>query len=527
MATQWQTYPLEFRGGLISNLSPLQQGINAVGSATILQNFEPNKNGGYSKLLGFEKYSTTTVPGTGPILALKVISSGRVVVARKVDSAAISAVTGLSSGDENKTAYYYGTGTTWTFMAKSASTNGGKARHTEFNLDGDDKVIFVDGTSYPAIYNTSGNTTTFLTSSNSSDISGAEHVAMFKKHAWYAKGNNLYFSAPSNVSSFGSGSGVINVGQSVTGLIVFRDQLIVFTTDTIQKITGSTISDWSLSPITNKTGCINGDTIQEVGGDIIYLAPDGIRLLSATDRIGDFALDVASDTIHKDADSFLGTSNNFSSMIIRGKSQYRVFAYVSSELDSVAKGLIATKFIAQGSEGINWSSTVGIKAHVSDSRYASDQETSMFANDDGYVYKMESGSSFDGDSIEAIYESPFMPLEDPQLRKTFYKMTLYITPTGTTSIDLNMIYDFDSDITIQPPKQSISSTGTSVFLYGASNAVYNLLGGATYGGELDKIYNTNIIGSGKTVAIRISDFSTNPTFTLDTAVLEYRQNDRQ
>ena len=119
MATQWQTYPIEFRGGLISNLSPLQQGINAVGSATVLQNFEPNKNGGYSKLLGFEKYSTTTVPGTGPILALKVISSGLVVVARKVDSAAISAVSGLTSGDDNKTAYYYGTGTTWTCYVMS------------------------------------------------------------------------------------------------------------------------------------------------------------------------------------------------------------------------------------------------------------------------------------------------------------------------------------------------------------------------------------------------------------------------
>ena len=641
MATQWQTYPIEFRGGLISNLSPLQQGINAVGSATLLQNFEPNKNGGYSKVLGFEKYSTTTVPGTGPILALKVISSGRVVAARKVDSAAISAVTGLSSGDDNKTAYYYSTGTTWTFMAKSASTNGGKARHTEFNLDGDDKVIFVDGTSYPAIYNTSGNTTTFLTSSNSSDISGAEHVAMFKKHAWYAKGNNLYFSSPSDVSSFGTGSGAINVGHDITGLTVFRDQLIVFTTDTIQKITGSTILDWSLSPITNKTGCINGDTIQEVGGDVIYLAPDGIRLLSATDRIGDFALDVASDSIHKDADSFLGTSNEFSSMIIRSKSQYRIFAYVSSERNSVAKGLIATKFIAQGSEGINWASTKGIKAYLADSRYAGDQETCMFVNDDGYVYKMETGSNFDGTNIEAIYESPFMPIEDPQLRKTFYKMTLYVTPTGATAVDLNMRYDFNSDNVIQPPTQSIASTGTSIFSYGASNAIYyakNItyavtvsnpgsgnkyyisdhtgpaptlsltrgrtyrftqadgsnsshplrfsttangthgggseyttgvttggtagssgayteititdntptlyyyctnhsgMGGTvnivtetevTYGGELDKIYNTNLIGSGKTVAIRIADNSTNPTFTLDTAVLEYRQNDRQ
>jgi hypothetical protein len=61
MATQWQTFPIEFRGGLISNLSPLQQGTNAVGSATILQNFESSKEGGYSKIKGYEKYSDTEV----------------------------------------------------------------------------------------------------------------------------------------------------------------------------------------------------------------------------------------------------------------------------------------------------------------------------------------------------------------------------------------------------------------------------------------------------------------------------------
>ena len=31
MPTQWTTFPMEFKGGLISNLTPLQQGINAVG----------------------------------------------------------------------------------------------------------------------------------------------------------------------------------------------------------------------------------------------------------------------------------------------------------------------------------------------------------------------------------------------------------------------------------------------------------------------------------------------------------------
>ena len=50
MATQWQTFPIEFKGGLVSNLTPLQQGIQAVGSATQLQNFEPSISGGYKKV---------------------------------------------------------------------------------------------------------------------------------------------------------------------------------------------------------------------------------------------------------------------------------------------------------------------------------------------------------------------------------------------------------------------------------------------------------------------------------------------
>ena len=42
MPTKWQTYPIEFREGLITNMSPLQQGINSPGSARELKNFEPS-----------------------------------------------------------------------------------------------------------------------------------------------------------------------------------------------------------------------------------------------------------------------------------------------------------------------------------------------------------------------------------------------------------------------------------------------------------------------------------------------------
>ena len=426
---------------------------------------------------------------------------------------------------------------------------GGKAKHVLYNLDGDDKVIFVDSNNYPATYNTSGNTLTPIT--GSTDVLGAENVAVFKNTAFYAKGNNLYFTAPFTVDDFSAanGAGSINVGNDVTGLVVFRDQLIIFTTSTIKRLTGNTSADFQVSPITDRIGCVNGDTIQEVGGDIMYLAPDGIRLLSATDRIGDFGLDIASDSIFKDANTFINNSSIFSSVLLREKAQYRIFSYVASEQDSTAKGLIATKFVSQGAAGISWATTKGIKVYVADGSYSGSQETIAFANEDGYIYVLDTGSDFDGLPIEAIYESPYMPLSDPQVRKSFYKMTLYAEPTGSMTLDFNVKYDFGSSTNtgvIQPATQNIASTGVSVFIFGESSSNFGQADSndatqvdtswplydptksyATYGGELDKIYNTNIVGSGKTIALRIEDNSTNPTFTLDTALLEFRQNDRQ
>ena len=61
----WQTYPVEFRGGLITNLSPLQQGINAPGSARILRNYEPSVEGGYRRIEGFTKFDSAIIPPYG------------------------------------------------------------------------------------------------------------------------------------------------------------------------------------------------------------------------------------------------------------------------------------------------------------------------------------------------------------------------------------------------------------------------------------------------------------------------------
>src|SRR5210317_272561 len=110
MATNWQTFPIEFRGGLISNLGELQQGTVAVGSATVLQNYEPSKEGGYKKVLGYSKYEPTIVPGdtTKPIQAVKAIALDKVIAVREDTSV------------PSQYEYFYSDGLTgWNSLGKS------------------------------------------------------------------------------------------------------------------------------------------------------------------------------------------------------------------------------------------------------------------------------------------------------------------------------------------------------------------------------------------------------------------------
>ena len=67
MVDGWQTYPFEFKGGLISNLSPYQQGVQAPGSARILVNYEPSVFGGYRRIEGYSKFDSNALANAGNV----------------------------------------------------------------------------------------------------------------------------------------------------------------------------------------------------------------------------------------------------------------------------------------------------------------------------------------------------------------------------------------------------------------------------------------------------------------------------
>lgn len=505
MPTQWQTFPIKLEGGLTTNLGRIEQGIQAPGSATILQNFEADIQGGYTRILGYRKYSDTAVTGTGQVLGVVALNEAEVLAVR----------------DGN---YHYSSGTTW--ASKLALTNPSITRinHDSYNFSGVRKTVIVDGVNAPAYFDHTTKTMAYAVGAPT-EVSGAFRVKVFKSHIFFAKGRFLSFTAPYGESDFSiaNGAGTINVGDDITGLTIFRDQLIVFCLNSIYRVNGNTVSDFTLSVVTNQTGCLSGDTVQEVGGDIMYLGPDGIRYLSASERENDFGLTRASQKVQSKILENLSATTQYSSITIAQKNQYRLFVYKSNVAQANSVGFIAAKFSNQTADDISWSTTKGIKVYGVSKFQSVDNEYVVFCSDTGFIYSMESGSSFDGSDIESIFETPYMPISDPKLRKTFYKHTLYARPSGSFSLMANLKFDYGQpNSSPASPFNIVGDSGSSV--YGDASTVY---GTAVYGSRAEEQYYNNVLGSGFVVAIRYSDISQRPSFNLNFVVLEYRQNERR
>ena len=475
----------------------LVNGASQTGSSLVVDGLDSTPQlGDVFKIAGVDKIYTVTATPT--------VSSGGATIA--IDPA-------LASSPADNAAI--------TFLSTSRE-NAGKTRFSRYNYTGSEKIDIVDGVNVPALYN--GSLFTALNDAPT-DVTAAEFVVSFKNQLFFGKNNLLTFTAPFTDTDFtaANGSGTISVGANITGLIVFRQQLIIFTESSIFQLVGNTIGDFNLQPVTTDIGCVDKDTIQEVGGDIMFLGPDGLRLLSGTERIGDFGLGVVSKTIQKEVTDFITANTSFTSVVIRNKSQYRILGYNNNIAQANAQGILGTQMAGQGGEGMAWADIRGIRAHVADSRFFQNSETIVFANDDGYLYQMEEGNSFGGSNIQTTFATPYMPINDPRVRKPFYKMFLYTDPQGSVSFDVSLKLDFDQKNSVQPTQIDFNNaTGTVAFM---GQATYGST--AVYSSKLKTLFETQIIGSAFVVSLQYTSDSTDPPFSLDAITLEYATNTRR
>lgn len=186
-----------------------------------------------------------------------------------------------------------------------------------------------------------------------------------------------------------------------------------------------------------------------------------------------------------------------------------MFGYRSNVTANNAKGVLGTQKDISDSSAIEWAELIGFKCFVADSDYFNQTEVIIFANESGYVYQMESGNSFDGDNIVATFSTPYVYINDPKIRKTFYKLSLYTDPQGSVTTLLNLKFDFDTSGSVQPSTIGFTNTTGSVGFYGNSTATY---GTTVFGSKLKKIFSTQVIGSGFFVSLQFSSDSVDPPF---------------
>lgn len=487
-------YVFACEGGLI-----LDQSTFAItpGSALELENFEPAVTGGYRRISGYEKWNSNIVPqdtsSTEKVL-MSAYFGGNVIAARGTK------VYKASSGSGS-----------WT-QIDSGRTNAGRYTHFRYTLAGTDFIVWADGANNATKYD--GTTVTDINTTgapaNPKFVVGHKNALFFAGMS--AAPQSLTFTAPftDNDFSVANGAGTINVDSNITGLFPFRDQLFIFCEERIFKLVGSTIADFQIQPVTREIGCLNGFTVQEIGGDLIFLGPDGLRTVAGTEKIGDVELGTISRQIQE---RFVGLTNidEFCSLVIPDKTQYRLFFSNANTTRELTKGVIGVR----KQNGYEYSDMSGIRPSCTDYIVVLGESIVLHGEFDGYVYRQEKGNNFDTNNVDAKYRSPDLTMGDAGIRKAFQRIIVNYAPEAAVNADLFIRYDYEAASVARPAAYPFSSA--SIFaIYGTST-----YGTATYGGQVNPLFRQPIEGSGFSMAIRVNDRGTSAPYALKGFQLEF------
>jgi hypothetical protein len=568
-----QTQPFAFtcEGGLVKSRSTF---IMQPGQAIELLNFEPDIKGGYRRINGFRKQVNHIVPQTSVssekvlmvaffnnnILAArgeKIWSSASTELATKILQATgmtgagtitVDSTTGFSSSGTlqiNAEIFTYTgkTSTTFTGVTRATSstsaaahavddavseswtvrdtgrTSASKYSFERFNFDGNEKIIVTDGANDPTVFNTSFTATDVTESS----VEGAKYVTAFKSHMFYAGMSStpqeLVFSQPFDEDAFssGSGAGSIKVDDTIVGLKAFRGDLFIFCENRIFKLSGSTSSDFVITPVTRNIGCVNGDTIQEFAGDLIFLGPDGLRTVAGTAKIGDVELGTISANVQSIFDANLTDSALFESVVIPDKTQYRIFFSKDGTGEDNTKGVIC---VMKG-QNFEFAELKGIKPSSSDTFVEAGNVLVLHGGYDGYIYRQEKGNDFDGTRVSGRYRSPDLTFGDPGIRKHMQRVILNYEPEAAINADMFVRYDYEDRNSSRPAAYTLDSEDV-VAIYGTST-----YGTPTYGGASQPLVRQPVEGSGFAVALRINDNATTAPYSLKGFGLEYQVGARR
>ena len=534
--SQSQPFGFSCKGGLNTNLSEIEM-LRQPGIATELRNFEVDPDGGYRRVSGFTDYGGDDAArpnASNDILGIKVYADGVIVCSGtniyfsndgetwiQLNKASVA-----SSGD-NLTALNGRSVAARTAQGQSsiALFEGSKSIYGE--------IIICDGANKPFYFYMTGagalSTRTFFVADITVSSTDAPSIATVHNNFLVVAGqtnapNTVRNSHLLEVDNFsGAGANEVILADRVVGLKSFRGDCIVFCRNSIYKFVNmEDKANAAIVPITKNVGCVDGNSIQEIGGDLVFLSPDGVRTLAGTSRIGDVELASVSRNVQRIISNIVDNINvlTISSVVLRSKSQYRLYYNDPSVAAPFSRGIIGT-FTGQGFE---WSETLGIEAIAVDSGFlANGLEAIVHGDTDGYIYNHDKGITFRhggaASNIDALYETPYLDFGDMGTRKTLQYAKISVTPDresgGFSDPTLKVQYDFQ-DVNVQQPPIYQLPTIRAGSSFGA--AFFN----AAYFGSTDNpLIRQPIEGSCYTSNFKIASNDQEASYTINGIYINY------
>ena len=539
-----QPFGISCKGGLNTNLNQIEM-LAQPGTATKLRNFEVDPDGGYRRISGFSQFGDGTRPNTdNDVFGLHVYADGLIAC---VGTNIYFSQDGDSWLQINKDSVASGGDNYSTFGGRStlARTSQDLATFAVYEGTSDyGEVIITDRGSgvKPMYFKMTGTGSALSTRTyfcKEVTVSGTVYpkfCVIHDKHLVVGGAatapNTIYYSNTladsDDLTDFtGTGSGSIVLDDQVVGLKSFRDDLIIFCSNSIYKLENiNNSSTITITPITQNVGCLDGNSIQEIGGDLVFLSPDGIRTVAGTARIGDVELGSVSRQIQSLIGTLAASVNSYriSSTVLRSKSQYRLFYSSATAASSLAKGIIGTIT----PNGFEWSETLGIQAHGLTSGFDKDGiEKTYHGDKDGYIYVHDDGNYFTpagtATNIYAEYQTPNFDFGDVGTRKTLLYTRLSITPEGDSQPTLRVRYDYE-DTNIPQPADYELSTIPLPAIFGASSSTF---GTATFGASNEPMVRQAVQGSGNTCSFKVFSDDQKAPYAINGFYVDYVPSGRR
>lgn len=336
-------------------------------------------------------------------------------------------------------------------------------------------------------------------------------VNAHKNHLFLSYQSSMQHSAPGNPHNWdpNQGAGEISLNAPITEWVVQPgDQatgtMAVYTRGDTYMLYGTGQTNWNLTPYNVGTGAI-AYTGQNMSSTFV-LDDRGVINLATTLNYGNFDTSALTLNIRP----FIQARRNLAvaSCVNREKAQYRVFFS-----DGTALYLTMANGSLQGAMPIQFPIRVTC---IVEGEKPDGSETSFFGADNGFVYRLDAGPSFDGEAIPANISLVYNAIKSPRLLKRYRKASVEMTGESYAEIEFSYDLGYRSAFIDQPDGFNASSDLRSSYWDSFTWDRFVWDGGELSPSEIE------MNGTAENVSIRISSVSNLfLPFTVNSIILHY------